>query len=170
LTQALRAFQEKPSEETTAAVRALLPQEGHIRFDASSQARAAREALEEALPVLEAQVEAVDRDAVQLAFNLLEVTDAPVSDSLAVIVGKLITIDARVFLEELLRWRTQLSPRGLGQLVGTLGGGYAQEDRAAVCAEIQRRIDALLAVSEEAVIEARDQCVAELRQRRPRCG
>ena len=170
LTQALRAFQEKPSEETTAAVRALLPREGHIKFDASGQARATRAALEEALPVLEAQVETVDRDAVQLAFNLLEVTDAPVSDSLAVIVGKLITIDARVFLEELLRWRTQLSPRGLGQLVGTLGREYAEQDRAAVCAEIQRRIDALLAVSEAPVIEARDECVAELRQRRPRCG
>ncbi|HKE13028.1 MAG TPA: hypothetical protein VKE73_15790 [Myxococcota bacterium] len=151
-------------------MRALLPREGHIKFDASSQARATQAALEEALPVLEAQVEAVDRDAVQLAFNLLEVTDAPVSDSLAVIVGKLIPIDARAFLEELLRWRTQLTPRSLGQLVGTLGREYAEEDRAAVCAEIQRRIDALLAVSEAPVIEARDQCVAELRQRRPRCG
>jgi hypothetical protein len=170
LTLALRAFQERPSEETSAAVRALLPREGHIKFDASSQGRATREALHEVLPVLEGQVEAVDRDAVQLAFNLLEVTDAPVSDSLAAIVGKLITIDARVFLEELLRWRTQLTPRGLSQLVGTLGKEYAEEDRAAVCAEIQRRIDALLAVSEAAVTEARDQCVAELRQRHPRCG
>jgi len=151
-------------------MRALLPREGRIKFDDSTQARAAREALDDALPVLEAQVEAVDRDAIRLALNLLAVTDAPISESLDAIVGGLITTDARVFLEELLRWRTQLTPRTLGQLVGTLGKEYAEQDRAAVCAEIQRRIEALLEVSEAALIEARDQCVAELRQRRPRCG
>jgi hypothetical protein len=170
LTQALRAFQEKPSFETMSAVRDLLPREGRVRFDASTQGRAAREALDEALPVLETQVEAVDRDAIRLALNLLAVTEEPISDSLASIVGGLITTDARVFLEELLRWRTQLTPRTLGQLVGTLGKEYAEQDRAAVCAEIQRRIDALLAVDDARVMEARDRCVAELRLRRPRCG
>ena len=83
--------------------------------------------------------------------------------------GGLITTDARVFLEELLWWRTQLTPRTLGQLVGTLGKEYAEQDRAAMCAEIQRRIDALLAVNEAAVTEARDQCVAQLQQRLRRC-
>lgn len=170
LTQALRAFRETPSFETAGAVRALLPREGRIRFDDSAQARTAREALDEALPILETQVEAVDRDAVRLALNLLAVTDPPISESLAVILGELITTDARVFLEELLRWRTQLTSRVLAQLVGTLGKEYAAQDRAAVCVEIQRRIDALLAVSEADLTEAREQCVAELRRRRPRCG
>ena len=116
LTQALRAFQEKPSEETATAVRDLLPGEGRLRFDDSTQARAARKALDETLPVLEAQVEAVDREAIRLALNLLVVTEEPISDSLAAMLGGLITTDARVFLEELLWWRTQLTPRTLGQL------------------------------------------------------
>lgn len=170
LTQALRAFREKPSFDTAAGVRALLPREGHIKFDDSTQASMAREALDDALPVLEAQVEAVDRDAIRLALNLLAATDPPISESLDAILGGLITTDARVFLEELLRWRTDLPLRSLSQLVGTLGKEYAPQDRVAACAEIQRRIDALLAVSEAALIQARDQCVAELRLRRPRCG
>jgi hypothetical protein len=170
LTQALRAFQEKASPETSARVRTLLPQEGRIKFDDSTQARAAREALNDVLPVLEAQVEAVDRDAIRLALNLIGVTETPISESLDVIVGRLITTDAQVFLQELLRWRTQLTPRALGQLVGTLGNEYTEQDHAAVCAEIQRRIDALLTVSEAVLMEARDQCINELRQRRPRCG
>ena len=170
LTEALRAFQEKPSSETSAAVRALLPREGRIKFDDSTQARAAREALDDVLPLLEAEVGAVDRDAIRLALNLLAVTETPLSESLDAIVGRLITTDAQVFLEELLRWRTQLTPRALGRLVGTLGSEYADQDHAAVCAEIQRRIDALSTVSEAALMEARDECINELRQRRPRCG
>ncbi|HBZ70033.1 MAG TPA: hypothetical protein DEP35_09975 [Deltaproteobacteria bacterium] len=170
LTQALRAFQEKPSAETAASVRALLPREGQLKFDDSAQARAAREALDDGLPTLEAQVEAVDRDAIRLGFQLLAVADAPISKSLNAILGRLITTDARVFLEELLRWRTELKPRTLGQLVGTLGKEYVEQDHEAVCEEIQRRIDALLAVNEAALTEARDECVNELRQRRPRCG
>jgi hypothetical protein len=169
LTEALRAFQENPSSETSASVRALLPREGRIKFDDSTQARAAREALDDVFPVLEAQIGAVDRDAIRLALNLLAVTEAGVSESLDAIVGRLITTDAQVFLQELLRWRTQLTPRALGQLVGTLGPEYASQDHAAVCAEIQRRIDALSAVSDAALIEARDECIYELRQRRPRC-
>ncbi len=170
LTQALRAFQENPSAETAAGVRALLPREGRLKFDDSTQARAAREALEDGLPVLEAEVEAVDRDAIRLGFQLLAVADAPISKSLNTILGRLITSDARVFLQELLRWRTELKPRNLGQLVGTLGKEYDEQDRDAVCEEIQRRIDALLAVNEAALTEARDECVNELQQRRPRCG
>jgi hypothetical protein len=169
LTKALRAFQETPSSETSASVRALLPREGRIKFDDSAQARAALEALDDVLPVLEAQVGAVDRDAIRLALNLLAVTEAPISESLDGIVGRLITTDAQVFLKELLRWRTQLTPRALGRLVGTLGNEYADQDHAAVCAEIQRRIDALSTVSEAALIEARNECIHELRQRRPRC-
>jgi hypothetical protein len=170
LTQSLREFQAKPSPETAAGVRALLPREGRIKFDDSTQSRAAREALDDALPVLEDQVEAADRDGIRLALNLRAVTDAPISESLDAILGRLITTDATVFLQELLRWKTQLTPRTLGQLVGTLGKEYAEQDRAAVCAEIRRRIDALLAVSEAALTEARDQCVKELRQKRPKCG
>jgi len=170
LTQAFRAFQENPSPETAADVQALLPHEGRIKFDDSTQSRAAREALDNTLPVLETQIEAVDRDAIRLALNLVAVTEAPISESLDVMIGNLIPIDATVFLKELLRWRTQLQPRTLGQLVGTLGKEYADQGHAVVCAEIQRRIDALLAVSEETLREARDRCVDELRQRRPRCG
>jgi len=168
--QALRAYQEKPSPETAAGVRALLPAEGPIKFDDSPQSRSAREELEDALPVLEEQVQALDRDAIRLGLNLRALADGPILQSLDVILGRLITTDARVFLQELLRWRTQLPLRTLGQIVGTLGKEYAEEDRAAACAEIERRIDALLAVNEAALTQARDQCVNELRQRRPRCG
>jgi hypothetical protein len=170
LTQALRAYQEKPSPETAAGVRALLPAEGRIKFDDSPQSRSARAELEGALPVLEEQVQALDRDAIRLGLNLRALAEGQISQSLDIILGRLITTDAKVFLQELLRWRTQLPLRTLGQIVGTLGKEYAEEDRAAVCAEIERRIDALLAVSEGYLTQARDQCVNELRQRRPRCG
>jgi hypothetical protein len=170
LTQALREFHEKPSPETAAGVRALLPREGHIKFDDSTQARAARAALDDAVLILEDQVEAADRNAIRLALSLRAVTEAPISESLDAMLGRLITADATLFLQELLRWRTQVTLRDLDHLVGTLGKEYAEQDRAAVCAEIQRRIDALLAVSEAALTQARDQCVNELRQRRPRCG
>jgi hypothetical protein len=170
LTQALRAFQENPSPETAASVQALLPKEGRLKFDESSQAHAAQEALDDVLPVLGTEVEAVDRDGIRLTLSLVAVTEPPVSDSLEVIMGKLIPINAQVFLQELLRWRTQLTPRALERLVGTLGGDYAEQGHAAVCAEIQRRIDALMAVSEASLLDARNECVNELRQRRPKCG
>jgi hypothetical protein len=166
LTLSLLKFNQDPSQKMVVALRALLPREGHVRYDHSADEKAAIEALEVSLPLLEKRISRQERESVALSFDLFSITDGTLSEDLDIMLGRLITINARLFLEEL-EPRLAKAHR-LDALVGNFGEEYVdQEDLQ--CAEIQRRIDALLAVRDAGLAEARDACVAALRKRPPDC-
>ena len=167
LTLALLNFHRDPSQKTVAALHAILPREGHVRYDHSEDEKAAIEALEVSMPLLEKQIFRQERESVALAFDLFSITDGALSEDLDIMLGRLITINATLFLEEL-EPRLAKAHR-LDALVGNLGGEYVDQEDPVLCAEINRRINALLAVREPGLVEARDACVAELQKRPPDC-
>jgi hypothetical protein len=116
------------------------------------------EAIETDLDVLETEVISGDREAVRLAFRLFEATNGHVAELLSQIVGRLIRIQPRLFLQELRHaWPV---PR-LDALVGALGDAFVDREEAQKY-ELAARAAALKQVQDSSLRKVRDACLIEL--------
>ena len=111
------------------------------------------------LMLLEVQVLSRDLEAVRLAFRLRAGADGHAAEMLDIMLGRLIRIDAAMFLRELKSAGVVASH--LESLVGNFGPEYV--DRAdAYAYEAAQRVAALRKVSDGDLKALRDQCVALL--------
>lgn len=116
--------------------------------------------LEWDLTLLEVQVISSDKDAVDLAFRLLAKSDGHSAEMLNEMLGRLIRINPRLFLDALKRG--QLPSGKFGDLVGNFGVVYVDRDRAHDY-ERDQRIAALMRVKTGSLSALRDQCIIHLR-------
>lgn len=110
------------------------------------------------LMLFELQVLARDPEAVRLAFRLRKKQDGHIAEMLDIMLGRLIRIDAPLFLRELQRAAPVTRP---DSLVSNLGPEYVDRS-SAQSYEISRRIEALRAVSDPRLREVRGWCIEEL--------
>ena len=117
--------------------------------------------IERDLMLLEVQVVSRDTKAVQLAFRLLSGATGHIAERLDIMLGRLIRIDAALFLRELKR--AGPGTVSLGHLVGNFGPEYV--DRLDAHAyEMSLRQDALRRISDPKLKAVRDQCLESLKK------
>lgn len=161
-TKLLKAWEEYvnyPSSENAKKVSRLLPDSGHVEYSHAEEI--AIDTIFSAFPILERQIYYSDREAVNLAFHLISISDGEVGETLDIILGALIRINARLFLQELLLNRP-LVPE-LDGLVGNFGPIYTLTDEA-YRLETNLRIEVLKKVKDSKLRKIRDECIKELEQ------
>ncbi len=115
------------------------------------------------LILLETQVLARDPAAAALAFRLRgSVPGGSHAEHLSEMLGRLIRIDAALFLKELKR--ADGAKQGLDSLVAAYGQGFVDRLEAQAY-ETQKRVAALSAVADPALKDVRDKCLAVLKKR-----
>ena len=160
--EAWKEYISYPSSENAIRVYELLPDTGHVTqyIDFTKEYEDITWEVYESLDMLERQVYTSDRKAVQLAFRLLTTFgDAAFSEELDIILGTLIRINPKLFLEELYTHRNLVSR--LDALVGNFGPEYYGPDKA-VRLETSLRIKALKQVTDPKLVEVRDECIVLL--------
>lgn len=157
LLRAWEAYLNYPSSDNADKVTALLPDTGHISYIGGKGDESEIDSVWNNLGTLEYQMYASDRSAVRLAFRLYSIADGAFAEELDIILGRLIRINARLFLEELKNnYRLAL---GLDGLVGNFG--YEQhygDDNL----ETTLRIEALKRVTNPKLKSIRDECIKAL--------
>ena len=111
--------------------------------------------------LLGVQVVAADSSAVDLAFRLMAKADGYVGEIMSAMLGSLIRVNPRLFLQVLQRNRSTVVR--LDSLVGGFGPAYVDRERAQNY-ERDQRLAALLSVNDPALVEVRDECVSILRE------
>jgi len=111
------------------------------------------------LGMIERQVISKDRNAVKLAFKLLALAGGEFGENLDIILGTLIRIDPKLFLEELKVAMPQI--RCLDGLLGNKGFVYCDRHEA-MCLETTLRIEALESVKDTTLEDIRNICIKEL--------
>ena len=113
------------------------------------------------LALLEVQVLASDAEATRLAFRLRSKSDGHLTETLDIMLGRLIRINPRLFLTSL---HEQKSPVArLDSMIANFGNAFA--DRASASRyESERRIAALLTVTSPRLLATRNECVALLKK------
>ena len=129
------------------------------------------------LVLLEKQVLKADRNSVKVAVRLWTIADGAFAEDLSDMLGQLIQIAPKMFLEEtrdfpwsyhghegFLEWLKE------GHIVcnGGVLGGEVEYDEQAVRAELLRRIQALETVKEKDLMEFRDICINIIKQHIPK--
>lgn len=158
---AFTAYVEYPSGANAKKVVSLLPNGEHIQYTNEKSEAEATEFVYQKLNMLERQVISRDPDAVELAFRLKTIADGAFAEDLDIVLGQLIRIDPRLFLQQL-----KIALSGIGRLdalVGNYGDVYVDKF-AAQRLETDRRTDALESVSDPALQAIRDECIGELRK------
>ncbi|MCX6835092.1 MAG: hypothetical protein NTW07_08165 [candidate division Zixibacteria bacterium] len=113
------------------------------------------------LAMLEVQVCTRDRNAVRLAFRLMPISDGAFAEWLDIMLGRLIRIAPRLFLEELAAHRDCVT--GIGPLVGNQGGEFVDRFRA-MSLESQLRFQALDSIPDTQLANVRKECLNALRE------
>lgn len=111
------------------------------------------------LALLEVQVISGDREAVRLGFRLLKAADGHLAETLDIMLGRLIRIGPRLFLEELKALGAEAT--GLATLVGNFGEPYLHREVAQTY-EAEARISSLRRVQDPALTAVRDACIRAL--------
>lgn len=132
------------------------------RADYSIAAQAER--LYDDLGLLERQILALDREAVRLAFRLHPTSDGHYAETLDIVLGLVIRLDPRTFLEEL---KSSVRQVALDSLVGNLGWAYVDRSDAQAY-EVELRAKALRSVTDPALLTVRDACLAHLERKSDR--
>ncbi len=113
----------------------------------------------EDLALLEVQVISGDREAVRLGFRLLKAADGHVAETLDIMLGRLIRVRPRLFLEE--SKASGAEATGLVNLVGNFGEPYIDRETAAAY-EGKARISALQTVWDSSLSAVPDSCIRVL--------
>jgi hypothetical protein len=111
------------------------------------------------LYLLEIQVISSDREAGRLAFRLISEAEGHYGEMLCIMLGRLIRIDPKLFLEELKNHRNLIL--SLGHLVGNFGPEYVDRLEAGLY-EARMRIVALKKINDPPLLRIRDECIAIL--------
>jgi hypothetical protein len=146
---AWEAYIRNPTPDNAAHVKAISYGAENGRFEQQ----------ERDLMMLEVQVLSRDPAAVRLAFRLRLQADGHFGEMLDIMLGRLIRIDAPLFLRE--GKRAEAAIRRLDSLVGNFGPEYVDRPQAQAY-EAAQRIAALRKVSDAGLKPVRDKCIASL--------
>lgn len=105
------------------------------------------------------EVAAGNREAVRTVFALH--TDGASAETQDIVLGTLITVNPRMFLQELQRSQKTTGDRYLPGLLGNLGYDYVDRFKAQIH-ELRARKAALLTVHDTSLLQLRNTCVASL--------
>jgi hypothetical protein len=144
-------YLQKPTPERAARIRA-------ISYSAAA-VRAEQQEMD--LMLLEVQVLARDMEAVRLALRLRPAVDGHFAEMIDIMLGRLIRIDAALFLREV--GRAGAADHRLDSLVGDFGQEYVDRGEA-YAYEAAKRSAALSQVKERSLKKLRDQCIATLKK------
>jgi hypothetical protein len=159
LSIAWQGFLSNPTKTNGTKVCLLLPSKHYGITEPDSVYHKSWDSLYENLYKLEALVISQRRIAVKVAFSLFPISDAAFTETLDQMLGKLIQINPRMFLEELSSHRNLVG--ALGGLLGNLGEEFV-DNIEAQNSEIKLRIRALKSVKIKMLSSVRDECIAEL--------
>jgi len=171
LSKSFQAYVEYPSSANAESVIKLLPESGQVNYTGSENEKEANEVVYKGLPMLQRQVEARERQAIRLAFRLMTISDGAVSEDLDIMLGKLIRIDPKIFLEELSKTNIMKSDQYyFDGLVGNEGQEFVDKEQAQ-CLEKSLRIEALSTISDKNLLPLRDICIDKLNEiKKEYCG
>lgn len=159
--QAWEAYLSYPSGEKAYKVAALLP--GSVWHPGDQVDKEKFEGvfyrMEGTLGFLERQVYSSDQAAVRLAFRLYSIADGSFAEALDILLGALIRINPRLFLEELSNNRPLVLR--LDSLVGNTGPEYVDRSQADRL-EMSLRVRALERVKGRSLRKTRDECIRAL--------
>jgi hypothetical protein len=157
LKTAFQKFVEYPSSENASHVILLLP-EKHIEYRNSPEEEKTILYIFDAenFGMLDRQVISRNREAVRLAFRLHSIADGAFTEELNIMLGTLIRIDPKLFLEEL----NLANPVDnlWNDLLGNFGPEFVDRFKAQSL-EIKLRIHSLKSVTEPSLIKIRDKCI-----------
>ncbi len=164
----LRAYFEYPTPKNAKSAYQYLPASGHVRMKGLEIEREVLELFYTNSQILERQVISGDAESVRLAFRLLSITDSAYTEELHILLGKIIRINPKLFLRELVANQNLVGT--LDGLLGNLGEEYVDRLKAQ-CLENRLRQKALQSVTDPSLRPKRDECVNELdRQWQTDCG
>jgi len=162
LSKTFQAYVEYPSATNASSVIKLLPESEHVKYTGSKIESEAIEVIYQGLPMLQRQVEARERHATQLAFRLMTITDGASSEALDIMLGKLIRIDPKLFLEELSKSNyIKIGQYRFDGLVGNEGEEFVDKEQAQ-CLEQRLRIESLSKIKDNNLLPLRDICISNL--------
>jgi len=128
--------------------------------------------LDENLPILSREMNISDRNAMKVAFRLMNISDGTLAESLDAALGDLIRINPRMFLEELLSCPNREYIKEIGYPVTSGGLYYVGQWPQVEKYELEMRLKALETVKDSGLLGIRDICVAliedELRKKASR--
>jgi hypothetical protein len=101
LAEAWRTFQRIPSSESAFKLYQSLPDNPDSAHNVYLSQREILQSIYEHFKVLEHQVLAEDRNSVKVAFRLISVSDGDFGETICIVLGRLIKINPRMFLQEL---------------------------------------------------------------------
>jgi len=156
----LRDYFDYPTPKNAKIAYQYLPASGHVRMKGLEIERETLELFNTNSRILERQVISGDAESVRLAFRLFSITDAAYTEELDILLGKLIRINPKLFLRELVANQNLV----IGNLEGLLGNeGEEYVDRfKAQCLENSLRRKALQSVTDSLLTRKRDECLNEL--------
>jgi len=157
----LRAYFEYPTPENAKATYKYLPVAGRVRGTGREIETKTIALWHSNIRILERQVISGDAEAVRLAFRLFSIADGAYSEDLDILLGKLIRINPRLFLKELLGNKERAGRFSLDGLLGNEGEEYVDLIMAQ-CLENRLRRAALQSVSDYPLRQIRDECTREL--------
>ncbi len=162
LKHAFEEYANYPSGTNADKVATYLPKDKRITHSGPTQMKETIEFIYDSyqLGMLERQVLSGDKQAVMLTYNLLSIADGGFSEDVSIMLGTLIRINPKLFLEGLYKYQVLI-----GRIDGLVGNqGYVYVDRMeASCYDSQLRIDALSTVHESTLQEVRDKSIEVLR-------
>jgi hypothetical protein len=162
LSKTFQAYVEYPSATNASSVIKLLPKSEKVKFTGSNTENEAIEVIYQGMPMLQRQVEARDRQATRLAFRLMTITDGASSEALDIMLGKLIRIDPKLFLEELRKSNyIKIGQYRFDGLVGNEGEEFVDKEQAQ-CLEQRLRIESLSKIKDTNLLPLRDICISTL--------
>lgn len=160
ITRRVKAYAAHPSTENARSAISAIPDK-QISFSGVSAETEANQSIyaEKPMFVLEKQVQKRHQASVELAFRMMNIADGAFAEDLDVIVGKLITIDPALFLEEL----QKVNKSDLGGLVLNLDDTYVDEMKR-TCAEWFLRKKALQGVEVPGLQNIKKRAIATINE------
>jgi hypothetical protein len=151
-----------PIESNGLKVYSLLPNEEYGITEPDSVFYNTWYSIYENLDKLESLVKIQNRIAIKVAFKLYSISDADFTESLDQILGRLIRINPKLFLEALKLHRELVGD--LGGILENLGNKFVDEEDLSK-KEIKKRIQSLEKVKVKSLIGVRDESIIELKTR-----
>lgn len=149
-----------PSGDNARKVMKVLPTSGHVQYTHAADEDRVIELVSSNLDMLERQVFSGDRDATRLLFRLSPIVDGALAEDRVIILGALVRINPRLFLEEYKAYRSACPCRGY---VENDGPPYVDKQEAQNL-ETELRLAALMNITDPELLEVRDECVAALKE------
>jgi hypothetical protein len=157
-----QTYADYPTDSNAKKVIALLPKHSHVKYTGAKEEKETHNVIYDdyQLRMLDRQVLSGDPQSVRLAFNLMAIADGGFAEELDIILGTLIRINPKLFLQGLNEY--DILVERIDALVGNQGDQYVDRLKAQ-CYDMNLRINALRKVNDPKLKGVRDKCIESLR-------